>query len=375
MKKARLILNAVVFCLVIAFFSGAFLILPDKEMSKAERRPLKQFDEVTDGDKHPFEEIEDYLLDQFPMRDTFRGLKTFLFVDVLKKNENNNLYKHEGSVVEIQDKLDETQVEYAADLINKVIDKYFSDDDIFYSIVPDKHFYASKENGYPAMDYEKMFSIMAQKLEDAEYIDITDKLEISDYYKTDSHWSQDKILDVADKLVSSMNGGGTTIIPDGEEFKVNTLSPFYGVYCGQWAMPLKPDEIKYLSSDKTDALKMTVIDDMGKKHEYPVYVTEMFKNNDPYDLFAAGAQHLVIIENPNAENDKELVVFRDSFGSSIAPLLSLGYSKVTFVDLRYIIPDFIKQISGFGDDPDVLFLYSTGLLNGGRILKDFHSLS
>ena len=85
MKKARLILNAVVFCLVIAFFSGAFLILPDKEMSKAERRPLKQFEEVTDGDKHPFEEIEDYLLDQFPMRDTFRGLKTFLFVDVLKR--------------------------------------------------------------------------------------------------------------------------------------------------------------------------------------------------------------------------------------------------------------------------------------------------
>ena len=250
-----------------------------------------------------------------------------------------------------------------------MIDKYFSDDRVFYSIIPDKHYYASKENGYPAMDYEKLFSIMAEKMEGAEYIDITELLEIGDFYKTDSHWSQDKILDIAVHLVNTINPKANA--PFDSQWTTNTLSPFYGVYSGQWAMPLSPDEIKYLSNDFTDALKMTVIDDMGKRKEYPVYVTEMFSGNDPYDIFAAGAQHTVIIENPGANTEKELVVFRDSFGSSIAPLLSLGYSKVTFIDLRYIIPDFIKQISGFGDDADVLFLYSTGMLNGGRVLKSF----
>ncbi len=369
MKNIRLVSNIVVFCLVIFGFALGFVLSHEKTISKAERRPLMTMEALKKSEEHIFDEIEGYFLDQFPLRDSFRSLKAFAFMDVLKKNDNNKIYQQDGTVIKIEDTLDEAQVEYTLDLINKVVDRYFSDDKVYYSIVPDKHYYASKKNGYPAMDYEKLFSIAAEKLSGMEYIDITDKLTLSDYYKTDSHWSQDKLLGVAEHLVLSMN-------PDANagfdaQWKINTLSPFYGVYYGQSALSLSPDEINYLSNDITDGMKMTVIDDMGKKHEYPVYVTEMFYNNDPYDLFAAGAQHLVIIDNPNAKNDKELVVFRDSFGSSIAPLLSMGYKKVTFVDLRYIVPDFIKQISGFGDDVDVLFLYSTGIINGGRVLKDF----
>lgn len=370
MKKIRLILNASVFCLVIFVLSLGILILPDNLISKAERRPLITLNDVKENDVHLFDEIESYFLDQFPFRDSFRSLKAFAFMDVLRKNDNNDIYVEDGTVVKIEDTLDESQVQYTVDLMNKVKDKYFSDDKVYYSIIPDKHYYASKQNGYPAMDYEKLFSMVAEGTKGMEYIDITDKLSLSDFYKTDSHWSQDKILGVAEHLVSSMNPKANA--PFDSQWKINTLSPFYGVYYGQSALSLSPDDIKYLSNEVTDSMKLTVIDDMGKRKEYPVYITEMFRNNDPYDVFAAGAQHLVIIENPNAKSDKELVVFRDSFGSSIAPLLSLGYKKVTFVDLRYIIPDFIKQISGFGDDADVLFLYSTGIINGGRVLKDFN---
>lgn len=369
MNKIRLVVNLVVFCLVIGSLSVIFAVTPDNEISVSERRPLLTMEDVKSSDKHIFEELESYLLDQFPFRDTFRSIKAFLYTDVFSKNDNNGIYKHNGTVVKIEDELDEEQIKYLTQLTNKVISRYFSDDKIYYSIVPDKHFYASKENGYPAMDYDKMFDIMSENLTGVKYIDITDKLSLADYYTTDSHWSQDKIDDVAQHIVNEMNPG-TSIIPE-EGWTVKTLSPFYGVYYGQSALSLPPDEIKYLTSKNTNELVMYVIDDRGKKNQYPVYVTEMFKNKDPYDMFAAGAQHLVIVENPNATNDKELVVFRDSFGSSIAPLLSLGYKKVTFVDLRYIVPDFIKQISGFGNDVDVLFLYSTGLINGGRILKDF----
>ncbi|MBQ7400339.1 MAG: hypothetical protein IJW06_07770 [Clostridia bacterium] len=368
MKKIRLITNVVVFCLVILVLSLALFLLPENTVSKAERRPLLTMETVKNNDVHIFDEIESYFLDQFPMRDSFRTLKAFAFMDIFRKNDNNDIYKQDGTVIKIEKELDEAQVQYTVDLMNKVVDKYFPDDKVYYSIVPDKHFYASKENGYPAMDYEKLFSMVAENLEGFEYIDITDKLALSDYYTTDSHWSQDKILGVAEHLILSMNPSAHVF---DTQWEIKTLSPFYGVYYGQSALSLPPDDIKYLTNNVTEDMKMTVIDDMGKKHEYPVYVTEMFKNNDPYDVFAAGAQHLVIIENPNATNDEELVVFRDSFGSSIAPLLSCGYKKVTFVDLRYIVPDFIKQISGFGDDVDVLFLYSTGIINGGRVLKDF----
>ena len=372
MNKIRLVLNAVVFCLVISVLAVIFVVTPEEKMSLSERRLLMSFEDVKnpkDEETHPFDVVDSYMLDQFPFRDSFRSMKAFLYLDILKKNDNNGIYQQDGTVIKIEDTLDENQIEYASELINNVVKKYFPDDKIYYSIVPDKHYYASKENGYPAMDYEKLFSILSENLSDIEYIDITDKLTLSDYYKTDSHWSQEKILDVAEHILSVINPE-TDITPE-DGWKTNTLSPFYGVYYGQSALSLSPDEIKYLSSKMTDEMVMTVIDDKGKPNKYPVYVTDMFSNNDPYDVFAAGAQHVVIIENPNADNDKELVVFRDSFGSSIAPLLACGYKKTTFIDLRYIIPDWIKNIAKFGDDVDVLFLYSTGLVNGGRILNDF----
>ena len=372
MNKLRIYLNLVTFCLVICVLAVMFVVTPEQKISLSERRLLMTFEEVKNPEEegtHPFDVIDSYMLDQFPLRDSFRSMKAFLQLELLGKNDNNGIYQHEGTVVKIEDTLDENQINYTAELMQNVVKKYFADDRIFYSIIPDKHYFASKENGYPALDYQKLFDMMKQNLGGFEYVDIASLLTLSDYYKTDSHWSQEKIYDVAVKLVEAMNNDAR--MPDEKDFKVNTLTPFYGVYYGQSALSLAPDEIKYLSNKTTDEMIMTVIDDKGKPNIYPVYVTEMFNNNDPYDLFAAGAQHIVIIEKPNADNDKELVVFRDSFGSSIAPLLSLGYKKVTFIDLRYIIPDWIKNIANFGDDVDVLFLYSTGLVNGGRILNDF----
>lgn len=56
------------------------------------------------------------------------------------------------------------------------------------------------------------------------------------------------------------------------------------------------------------------------------------------------------------------MLFRDSFGSSIAPLFLENYSKITLVDLRYISKDVLENFIEF-DKQDVLFLYSTLVLN------------
>jgi len=67
-------------------------------------------------------------------------------------------------------------------------------------------------------------------------------------------------------------------------------------------------------------------------------------------------------EKTMAENSRELILFRDSFGSSIAPLLLDGYSKITLVDTRYIHPDLLGKFVDFRGC-DVLFLYSILVLN------------
>ena len=85
-------------------------------------------------------------------------------------------------------------------------------------------------------------------------------------------------------------------------------------------------------------------------------------------MFLSGSLPLVTITNPVAETDRELILFRDSFGSSMAPLLVSGYRKITLVDIRYLHPDLLERYIEF-DGQDVLFLYSTLVLNHSETLK------
>ena len=64
-----------------------------------------------------------------------------------------------------------------------------------------------------------------------------------------------------------------------------------------------------------------------------------------------------------------LVVFRDSFGSSLIPLLAEGYGTVYAVDIRYIASDALQRVVSFPQGADVLFLYSTTVLHNSITLK------
>ena len=62
------------------------------------------------------------------------------------------------------------------------------------------------------------------------------------------------------------------------------------------------------------------------------------------------------------------MIFRDSFASSLAPLLAEGYSKITLVDIRYLSPVLLGRFVDFHGQ-DVLFIYSTLVINNSTIIK------
>ena len=66
--------------------------------------------------------------------------------------------------------------------------------------------------------------------------------------------------------------------------------------------------------------------------------------------------------------EKELIIFRDSYGSSLAPLLIPYYSKITLIDLRYINYDIVANLTDF-EHKDVLFIYSAQVINNSNLLK------
>ena len=141
--------------------------------------------------------------------------------------------------------------------------------------------------------------------------------------------------------------------------------PYYGVYYGYAALPMQPDELRYLTSETLE--DCTVYNyETGKPGA--VYDMEKGAGNDPYELFLSGSISLLSIENPNAETDRELIVFRDSFGSSLAPLLAEGYAKITLADIRYLPSSQMGKLLDF-TDTDVLFLYSVPVLNNSDTLK------
>ena len=121
----------------------------------------------------------------------------------------------------------------------------------------------------------------------------------------------------------------------------------------------------YLWNDSFDALE---IQDRERNREIGVYDLTALDGRDPYELFLSGSLSLITVKNPNASSDDRLILFRDSFGSSIAPLLVEGYSSVTLVDIRYLAS---SRLGGFVDFTgcDVLFLYSAGVLNNSSTLK------
>ena len=102
--------------------------------------------------------------------------------------------------------------------------------------------------------------------------------------------------------------------------------------------------------------------------ETNVYDMDQLISKDLYDVYLSGAQSLLRIDNPNAKTDRELIVFRDSFGSSMVPLLVQDYKTVTLVDIRYLSSQMLGRYLEFNGQ-DVLMLYSTLVLNSGTTLK------
>ena len=177
------------------------------------------------------------------------------------------------------------------------------------------------------------------------------------------HWKQENLEKVVASLTKGL--GVDEFNYDFNNYKKNTLSPFYGAYMGQSALPVKADELVYLTSPAIDNVTVW---NFEKNEKTGVYTVDKFSGMDGYDVFMSGAAAMLVAENPNAKTDKELIIFRDSFGSSIAPLLLENYSKITLIDSRYFASPLLGRFIEFKDQ-DVLFLYSTMLLNSGSILR------
>lgn len=346
-------------------FSFLCILKKDGAFSVSERRMLASFPDINKAAVFTgkfMKEFEEYALDQFPMRDKFRTLKAVASLHVFRQRDNNGIYVENGHASKLEYPMNTESIDHATGRFRFVYDRYLRDHDtkVYFSVIPDKNCFLAYPGDYPSMDYGQFIAGMRENMDFAEYIDITPFLELSDYYRTDIHWRQEKIVDVAQNIAAGM---GSRL--SGEYDCITTDIPFYGVYYGQSALPLTPDGFYYLDSA---SIRKYRVYDYETDSDIPVYDLDKVYGNDPYEMFLGGSKSMLTIENPAALSERELIIFRDSFGSSLAPLLAEGYRKTTLVDIRYISPELLGRFLSF-DGQDVLFLYSTSVLNNSTIIK------
>lgn len=359
-QKIRAI-GAAVLAVIWLGLTGFAWFGPAQAESEAERRPLKQWpgisvESLLDGKF--MTDFEDYSLDQFPLRDRFRQIKSLFHYYAMRRGDNNDIYIADGYAAKMEYPLRQSRILASAKIFTQIYEKHLKDNgcNTFVAVVPDKGYYLAEENGYLAMDYEKLFSLVQEGMPWAQYIDLTGALSVEDYYYTDTHWRQEEIIPAAQVIANAL---GVTP-PQKENYTQEKLErPFYGVYYGQAALPMEPEDMYILRSDLLDACQ--VFDQEANAYT-DVYNMDKLTAKDPYDVFLSGARALLRIENPNATTDRELIVFRDSFSSSMVPLLVDDYATVTLVDIRYLSTQLLDQFLTF-DGQDVLFMYSTLVLN------------
>ncbi len=357
--------------LVFALFIGSLSLFcwfgPQKAYSEGERRMLAEKPELTLSTLATGEfmdNFETYTADQFPGREILRKIKALFATYVFNQKDNNGLFAAEGHISKIEYPVHPEMVDHAEERFDYIYNQYLKDKDVklYLSIIPDKNYFLAEENGYLSMDYDAFIEDFRGRMEYMDYIDVLPLLSLDDYYRTDSHWKQEAICDVAIRLAERMGTDAKA------EYSVNTLDvPFKGVYLGQSALPYPPDTISYLTNDVLSGCTVTYYD-TGKPVTGEMYNMEKAAGKDPYEMFLSGTSPLIQIENPQGDKSNELVVFRDSFGSSLAPLLVPGYSKVTVVDIRYMQSSFLGNFIEFSNQ-DVLFLYSTTLLNNSMAMR------
>lgn len=363
MKKIKIFATIAVFGLLTVCLGLATLLAKDSEYSVYERRQLAQKPEY--DPEAPLSDYisgwEDYLIDQFVLRDELRFMKSIFARDILLSSDVNGYFVKQGSEAQLLYPTNEKWIEMNLTTLEGVRSKLFADSTAYFAVIPDKSVYMDAPLG---LDYDFIYSSAAERV-NATQIDLSNTLTADDFYRTDIHWKQENLQAVYETFRETVNPD----LPAWEalDLQAQSAGDFYGVLYGQAAYPIAPDELIYLTSDLIDSCTLTVVDNNSTAS---LYQPDKASGDDPYDLYMGGENAITVIENPNVTNGRELVLFRDSFGRSIAPLLAAGYEKITLIDLRWIRSAFLGNfsqylpVSGSADRKvDLLILLSGQVLN------------
>ncbi len=376
-KKLKKIKN---YPLLVSFFGFIFIftivdiIMPDKTFSELENKYLQlkpEFDFAEFVDNEFVPEYEQYVNEQFVLRDSWIDLKSRTEYYLGKVENNGIVYGDDGYMFDKIQTIDEERANKNLNNIETFI-KTYSDANIKFALIPNS-FEVLEEKlpiGLELYDQKSFIEDAYERYSIYDNVETLDLLETFNsyqdeyiYYKTDHHWTTLGAYYAYCEFIESIGEQPTQI----DDLDFVDVESFYGTYFSKAKKHnASYDTIKYLS---TEIDSMTFSD----KEYTDLYDYEKFEIRDKYAAFLYGNNDLTVIKSSNAaENEEEnskVLLIKDSFGNSFAPYLTLNYDEVYVLDLRSNTMKVSEIMETYSFD-DVLIMYSVeNFINDVNIVR------
>ena len=359
-------ITAIVASIIMMIVPVLVMVLPKKDFSENENRVLQDVPEY--GVENLLSgqlgnDIEKYVNDHFPLRDYLVSIKTRAQITMGYK-ELNGVFVTKKRLLQHIAKPDDT---IFIERVNKLCDNLDGTKaQINLMVVPtDTQVYQELLPAYaPDIDWEQEAIDDIYSKVNCGTIDVLKPLQKAKdnkknlYYNLDHHWNFYGAYVGYEQFCKIKGIEPKTV----EAFEPECVSrDFKGsLYSKVLLDSINPDEI-FAPTEKNHSLVVNYCD---KKKIVDTYYDKSYLNKkDKYCYFGGGNQALMTIENQRSDNDKELVIVKDSFANCLIPFIVDEYRKIHVIDPRYYRPHISSYVKQQKNVTDILLIYNIDSLN------------
>lgn len=346
------------------------LLMPDRATSLAENRPLKQFpsyssEKLLDGEY--MNALSDWFSDQFAGRTGWIHFKYILEKMMGTKKIDTVYLGKEGLIEETSQENQEQMMRNLSAINNFCVNHGVRSS---FLLVPNAVNVQKEQLPKHAtvLDQNQQMDTIFNALDPSiQRIDVRKTLEEHKneylYYHSDHHWTSLAAFYSFQQLASSLKLG--KIVKDAYEVYPVTQS-FEGTLAKKTGSLGVKDTIDIYLGKNTP--EYVVIDESSGTKSRSVYTIDGLESANPYDVFLGGNKSLIQIETLG-DNDRHLLLFKDSYANALIPFLLPYYRTITIVDPRYFYED-IERIFRLNLITDVLFVYNSNTFVQDTSLAD-----
>lgn len=375
MRLKQLKITALLFMLILVVLPIATIFSKKEEKSEMENRTLAKFPKLsisTIKDKSFMDGFEDYLSDHFILRINWIELKVDIEL-MLGKKEINNVYITDDMLIEKLEEPNYQEMNNSVSAINNLAER-FTNPEFFVMIAPTSAgiYIDELPNNAPQINQkEQVIDYIYGSLSDrVSSIDVYNALYASKseyiYYRNDHHWTSLGTYYAYNVAIQRL--GFNPISYD--KFNIeHTNNDFKGTFYSKTLYNgIKADTIDIYTMDKSKGIQSMVVNDGSNETEFDtLYDRSYLDTKDKYGMFLSENNPIVTVKT-NVDNEKKLLVIKDSYANSFVPFLSEHYSEITILDLRYIGVT-SENIVNINDFNQVLFLYNASTIAQDENLK------